>query len=368
MQKNLTVVERPYLDKNYNYTDGHAYRPWSIAESKIIDDSASIFHNSNRQQQSVLESEYVTTFLTLAKQTTNFDYHKFLQCTSASLGIEVIANYLRMNNMSLTLVEPCFDNLADIFRRHSIKLESICDENFDNGNFIEDLNKIKTNAICLVSPNNPTGISLSKDNFTFLVKYCSKNNILLIMDFCFRAYLPENLIVDNYEILANFGKDYFIIEDTGKTWPLSELKAPFICISNSIYDDIYNIWTDMILHVSPFVLSMMTKLIQNSIHDQLYSVKSIIQKNRDSLYKCLERTGHIPQEKDYLSVSWIKLNNYNESEMVSLLELSNIHVLPGSYFFWSMNNPPQNFIRIALTRDTMQFKEATTIMTKLLHS
>ena len=361
-------MERPFLAEDFNYTDGHAYRPWTTSETKIINEASSIFHSATRQRQSDLEEEYVKTFLNLAGQSIDFESHKFLQCTAASLGIEVIANFLRLKNMSLTLVEPCFDNLADIFKRHGINLESISDKNFDNHKFINDIEGIKTDAICLVSPNNPTGMSLSNDNFTKLVKFCHDRKILLIMDFCFRAYLPKELRVDNYKILSDLGGDYFVIEDTGKTWPLAELKAPFVCVSKSIYNEIYSIWTDMILHVSPFVLAMMVRIINNSIDDDLDSVKSVISQNRNALYECLKGTGLTPKEKEYLSVSWIKLEDTTESEIVSLFASRNIHVLPGSYFFWANPIPNNHYVRIALTRDPVQFKTATLIIAELLNN
>ena len=35
------------------------------------------------------------------------------------MALEVVANYLRLKRSSMTLIEPAFDNLADIFHRHA---------------------------------------------------------------------------------------------------------------------------------------------------------------------------------------------------------------------------------------------------------
>src|SRR5581483_1496349 len=205
---NITEIEIPYLPRDFNLTDGHAYRKWSKDEEKIIDRSPEFFKNINRQMQPTLEKEYVTNFLTLGKQTLDFNAHHYLQCTNASMGIEMIANYLRLNKLSLTLIEPCFDNLADVFKRQDVFPVPFSDEHFESELFKEQLKKIKTDAVCLVSPNNPTGNMLTEDNFKALVTYCKEKKKLLIMDFCFRAYLPDKMIYDQYKILIDSEIDY----------------------------------------------------------------------------------------------------------------------------------------------------------------
>src|SRR5437879_2559256 len=102
MLRNITQHEIPSLHEQFNLTDGHAYRSWSPEEEKIIDRVGQLFRGVNRQMQFELEKEYVTLFLALGQQTIDFDSHKYLMCTSASLAIDIIANYLRLNKFSLS--------------------------------------------------------------------------------------------------------------------------------------------------------------------------------------------------------------------------------------------------------------------------
>ncbi|SRR5258708_3997724 len=365
MNNNITKIEIPFLSEDFNLTDGHAYRKWSVDEENIINNSVTFFKTTNRQQQPLLEKEYIKYFLQLAQQTINFKEQRYLLCTSASIGIEIVANYLRLHHMSLTLSEPSFDNLADIFKRHDIALNPFSDEYFDKPEFMKQLKKIETDAICFVSPNNPTGNILTKKNFIALVNYCKENKKLLILDFCFRAYIPRNILYDEYKILLESGVHYILIEDTGKTWPTVELKVAFLTVSQSSYEAIYKIYTDLILHVSPFTVKLMTEFIKNSINDNLKYIHNIVASNRKTLYSHIENTILTPVEQSFMSVSWLKVNNLTGQELKKLLDRKNVHVLPGDYFYWSNHQRGKHYIRIALVRDTDVFEKAAIVIGKI---
>jgi hypothetical protein len=51
MSKNLTGYEIDSLPHSCNLPDGHAFQRWSAAEEAIIDRSAQLFKNNNRQHQ-----------------------------------------------------------------------------------------------------------------------------------------------------------------------------------------------------------------------------------------------------------------------------------------------------------------------------
>src|SRR5262249_57416978 len=101
----------------------------------------------------------IRDFSRLAKQTWDADALGYLMCFTASMAFEIVANYLRQRHLSVTLIEPCFDNLSDIFRRHDIPLRPLSDEWLESPNdaFERALGELRTDAICLVTPNNPTG-------------------------------------------------------------------------------------------------------------------------------------------------------------------------------------------------------------------
>src|SRR5262249_6931786 len=127
MFKNLTGYEIDTLPQSYNLTDGHAFRRWSAAEEALIDQAPFLFKNCTRRRQQQIEREYVGDFFRLAGQTYDDEAFGYLMCFTASMAFEIVANYLRLNRLSLSLLEPCFDNLADIFRRHEIPLRPMRD-------------------------------------------------------------------------------------------------------------------------------------------------------------------------------------------------------------------------------------------------
>lgn len=368
MLKNITEYEIPLLPKDFNLTDGHAYREWSPQEEKIITNANVFLKSSTRQRLPDVEKEYITRFLTLGKQTIDFAAHTYLQCTTASLGLEIIANYLRLNNLTLSLIEPCFDNLADIFKRHTIPLTSFPDEYLERKDFAVFLETVDTDAICLVTPNNPTGNALTKKNFLLLLDFCKRNQTLLILDCCFRAYLPQASVFDQYGLLKDAGISYLILEDTGKTWPTVELKAPFLVVSNDIYQQIYDIYTDMLLHVSPFIITLMTAFINHSINDNLHSVHEVVKTNRNTLYKAIQGTILTPVEKPYMSMAWLAVKEKTGFQVKQMLDENGVHILPGDFFYWSDHSKGKYFVRIALVRTPRVFAEAAKILGNIYKS
>jgi DNA-binding transcriptional MocR family regulator len=235
MLKNLTSFEIDSLAQSYNLTDGHAFRRWLAAEETIIDRSPQLFRNNTRRLQNQIERDYIRDFMRLARQTYDEEALAYPMCFTASMAFEVVANYLRTNRFTVSLIEPCFDNLADIFRRHDIPMRSIPDTLLEapGDAFTQALETIDSDAICLVTPNNPTGMTLSEGSLSRLLHFCKKGRKLLILDNCFRAYLPRHRIYDQYRLILEAGIDAVLVEDTGKTWPTSEIKAPFFALTRA---------------------------------------------------------------------------------------------------------------------------------------
>jgi aspartate/methionine/tyrosine aminotransferase len=367
MFRNLTGYEIDTLPQTYNLTDGHAFRRWSAAEVAIIDRSAQLFKNNNRQQQVEIEREYIRDFSHLARQTYDEGALGYLMCFTASMAFEIIANYLRMNRLSVSLIEPCFDNLADIFRRHQIAMRPVPDTLLEasGDTFQRALRTIDSDAICLVTPNNPTGATLTQANLRSLVHFCKERRKLLILDNCFRAYLPRHSLYDQYQLVLEAGIDAVLIEDTGKTWPTSEIKAPFFAISRTrgLFDRIYDIYTDFLLHVSPVGIKLMHEFIRLSEQDDMASIHEVVRVNRKALYENLAGTFLTPCERPFTSVAWLRIDHpLNGRALKQVLDEHDVFVLPGNHFFWHDRRQGDQFIRVALARDADVFREAARLL------
>jgi aspartate/methionine/tyrosine aminotransferase len=367
MFKNLTGYEIDSLPRSYNLTDGHAFRRWSIAEEGIIDRAAALFKNNNRRQKVEIEREYTRDFSRLVRQTWDDDALGYLMCFTASMAFEIVANYLRLHHLSVALIEPCFDNLADIFDRHQIPMRPVPDTVLEapGSTFERALSALDADAICLVTPNNPTGMTLTEQNLRSLLRFCKEEKKLLILDNCFRAYLPAHLVYDQYRPVLEAGIDAVMVEDTGKTWPTSEIKAPFFAVSRGrgLFDKIYDIYTDFLLHVSPVGIRLMHEFIRLSEEDNMASIHEVVRVNRRALYDNLAGTFLKPCERSFSSVSWLRIDcSLTGIELKQVLDEHGVFVLPGNHFFWHDRRQGEKFIRVALARDADMFLEAATLL------
>jgi aspartate/methionine/tyrosine aminotransferase len=367
MSRNLTSYEIDSLAHSYNLTDGHAFRRWFAAEFAIIDRSAQFFKNNNRRLQIEIEREYVRDYSLLAKQTCDEDALGYLMCFTASMAFEIIANYLRLNRLSLSLIEPCFDNLADIFHRHQVPLHPVPDALLEapRDTFERALSTLDSDAICLVTPNNPTGSTLAEGNLRSLLRFCKERRKLLILDNCFRAYLPRHGVYDQYQLVLDSGIDAVLVEDTGKTWPTSEIKAPFFSVSRAggLFNRIYDIYTDFLLHVSPVGIKLMHEFIRLSQQDDMASIHGLVGVNRKALYDNLKGTFLTPCERPFASVAWLRIDHsLTGLEFKQILDEHGVFVLPGNQFFWHDRRQGEKFIRVALTRDADMFGEAAALL------
>ncbi len=366
MSKNLTTLELRSLADPFNLTDGHAFRHWTPAEAAVVDGATHLLKTSSRRHQADIERAYVHDFLRLARQTGD-DGDGYLMCFTASMALEVVANHLRLNRLSVALIEPCFDNLADIFLRHGVPKRPVVDPLLEAPGdvFERALLAADTDAICLVTPNNPTGTTLGEANLRRLLDFCKERGKLLILDNCFRAYLPRRLVHDQYRLVLEAGVDAVLIEDTGKTWPTSELKAPFFAVTRGggLFDRLYEIYTDFLLHVSPVAVRLAHEFIKLSLRDELRSVHDVIRVNRDALDESIAGTFLTPCERPFASVAWLRIDHpMSAAELKGLLEERGVFVLPGNQFFWHDRSRGDRFIRVALNRDADVFRDAAAVL------
>jgi aspartate/methionine/tyrosine aminotransferase len=259
----------------------------------------------------------------------------------------------------VALIEPCFDNISHIFNRHAVASTPIPEAILiDSGSV--DLSVLRNaSALFLVSPNNPTGVAYSRENFQLLVNKCESLGLLLIVDASFRFYSEDSQRFDEYEILLKSDVQFIIIEDTGKTWPTQEIKLSILASRCSFGRELYDIYTDFILHVSPFALALLSAFIKGSIDDKLNIVTNVVRRNKSALISALLNSPLRISNMALSSVAWIQVSDpYENQKILKLLAEHAVYVLPGNQFFWSEPHKGGQFIRIALSRDSEVFDAA----------
>jgi len=363
----ITQHEIEALKTEFNLADAHTHQSQSISQKKIIEDLPEIWYSAEKRTQHQCEQEFIEKFYSFHGQHTALKRKNEIYLVyAASISMHITATYLMQNDMSVGLIEPCFDNLHDLMKHMRVPLSPLNESLFSDSNTIYDnlvQHALGLDAIFIVDPNNPTGSSIFSDgteSFSELIRFCKDFNKLLIMDFCFSAFIKVSggSRIDVYKLLEGSEVNFIAMEDTGKTWPIQDAKCSSLQVSKSINSDIYNIVTSVLLNVSPFILQMITRYIEDSEKDNFSSVRSVLKTNRNLAIKYLDGglLKYCPPQIE-TSVVWFEITDpdINADQLQEKLRIRNVYVLPGKYFYWANPNRGQRYIRIALARDPDTF-------------
>lgn len=373
----LTQHEIKALRTRFNLADAHTHQRQSATQREIAARLPELWYEAENGLQATYEQRFTKAFFRLHGQPTALTKDKTMLSYAASISTIVAGMYLKKQRMSVTLVEPCFDNLYDVLANMGVPLYPIEESALhDRGQIYAELKRrVRTDALFLVDPNNPTGFTLlqyGRKGFEEVVRFCKDHNKLLIFDFCFASFTlfdPELARFDIYQLLESSGVSYMAIEDTGKTWPVQDAKAAMLTPSDDIREDVYNLHTSVLLNVSPFVLNMLTQYIEDSRRDKLASVREVLTQNRESLRKALNGTILEYQEPVAgVSVGWARINHpeLTATEVQRILNAEEVYVLPGRYFYWSQPDRGESYVRFALAREPRVFAQAVARMRKVL--
>lgn len=368
-EEKLTDYEVDALPSIFNFADGHARYTLPYDPNFFWKQIPALFSRSLQQYD--IEAEFSQTFFDFAQQRRTVCAPHALYCPSASVCIEIIANFLRNHDIATALIEPTFDNLADILKRHRIAMTALREDHLRAVGIQEWLKDVDASAIFIVFPNNPTGYTFSETDFHYLVNFCAKNQKLLILDFSFRFFAPELLKWDQYEVLEAAGVRYIAIEDTGKTWPTAELKVGLLLADKHTSIELLSIYRDIFLCLSPVILWLMNEHIK--MCKQLgreHTILHIPHTNRALLRKTLAQTALHPLYNSSLSVEWLRIDAdlIDDLKITRELKMHGIYVLPGRNFFWNNQKSATQFIRFSLMRDIDMFDMGMQRLASLLPS
>ena len=365
----LTQHEILGLTKAFNLSDAHTHQRQSHTQREIVAALPTLWYRAEDTLQIESEHAFVDAFFRLHGQPTALEKNRALLSYAASISTVIVGMYLRQRRLSVTLIEPCFDNLHDVLDNAGVPIVSIDERCFEDPSTIyENLEQhVRTDALFLVDPNNPTGFSLlqhGRDGFEEVVRFCRDHNKILLLDFCFAAFALADPAVerfDVYALLEESGITYMAIEDTGKTWPVQDAKCAILMASDDIWADVYNIHTSVLLNVSPFVLQLLRAYVEDSIGDDLASVRRVSVANREAATTILAGSilEYQPPTVD-VSVAWFQINHpklWATRLHADLMDVG-VSVLPGTGFYWSTPSRGEGYVRVALAREPQMFASA----------
>lgn len=360
-----TTYERRSLDRAVNLSDAHCRQPLTSSQIEIVERFPELFYEARKQSQSELEEAFLAAFLRMAGETMHQDVSRYMLSYSASSAITMVVSHCARAGKRVALIEPVFDNISSILRRENVELVPLPEQDCTVEQLPATMARLDPTVVWLVSPNNPTGWTLSEPEFRALVQCCADRRCTLVLDTSFRFFSPPAIGWSQYELLEESGISYIVLEDTGKTWSTSEIKVGLTVCSPDMYADMYRLHDDLLQSVSPFHLRVLTEFIEDSSRNGIErSVLPSVLQNRAILRSILsEEFEFITELRSPVSVDWLLLREGIDCEdFVHEAIRAGVHVLPGTNFFWNQPERGRKFVRVALARDPQLLLEGAQLL------
>lgn len=350
-----------------NLSDGHARQDLTPSQRLIIADMPRIFTLAACESQDEAEIRFVESFAALAGQPALPRDRRMLSY-SASSAISLVSLLLKRRSLSAALIEPTFDNIPNILRSYGVPLSALPEEALDAPNVDAVLRDVTDDVLWVVCPNNPTGFEPSSRLLSQIVEWCSREHKVLVLDFCFRFFSSHLTDWDQYDLLERSGISYIAIEDTGKTWPTMDMKTGITVCSADLFEELYEFHDDLLLNVSAFHLSLLRAFIEDTRHHGLEeTVRQVAHENRRVLREALAGSSLTPTvNSEATTMEWLRIDaNYSGEDLWRELRRLNIHILPGSNFFWQSPELGSQFVRVPLNRPLELIARASPILRRL---
>lgn len=362
LRQKLTADERVGITRQYNLADGHA-RTYPALFWESVE---AVARNREIVEEGGLEKSFVLSFFDSLGQSPPVETRRTRILRSASASLEIVANVLRMERLSLVAPQPCFDNLFDIFSRHDIPILLY---DASNVQFLDEATaKLRGQhdaALLLVLPNNPTGVSCDREAFVGAIATSQRTSATLIVDASFRAFDAQLCSWDMYELLEESGIRYVVIEDTGKLISSLEMKASTITADPGLFQAVADVYDDMLIGHSPFIVAVLRGIVRDLTGSGIGRIRQEIDRNRRQCAAAL--SDFFTSEPSIAPVYWASsLLPVSDNELVRRLADRGVAVLPGSKFYFDDQSRSNRHIRIALMRDASEFDRALDVMAEAL--
>ncbi|MEU5837261.1 enduracididine biosynthesis enzyme MppP [Streptomyces diacarni] len=350
---NLTQLEFLALNSEFNIADGHARQALTTGQNKIVDDLPLLFAEGEKRPVEELEREaHAAFFNALGQHSYPIAPGRVLSCYSSSVAMEILSRSLAETIESVALIHPTFDNIADLLRGNGLKLLPL-DENMLHDGDLDVGLFASTGCVFVTTPNNPTGRVVSKERLTRLAEQCAAHGAILALDTSFRGF-DTRAQYDHYEILQASGVRWVVIEDTGKLWPTLDLKVGMLVHSDNLGLPVEQIYSDILLGVSPLILAMVRRFSEDAAAGGLEHLHRFIASNRAMVRSELaELPGvTVPDPESRASVERVGIENLTGTEVWERLREHNVYALPCRSFHWANPSAGDHTLRLALARST----------------
>ncbi len=360
MRQNLTELEQRAIDAPINLADGHPRQDLTPEQWRITERLPALLAEAQEEDFETLERRAQRRFLdSLRQDAAPVDRGRVFSVYSSSVATMVVGRVLRERHTKVALVHPTFDNIPDLLRVDH-ELVPISEEELDAGD-LGAVDRARASALWVTTPNNPTGWLLERDGFVRLADEAARRGITLCLDTSFRGF-DVRAQYDTYDVLERTGVEYVVVEDTGKLWPVAELKLGLLAVSESLSTAVEHALSDVLLTVSPLVLALVEELACDAAAGGYAALHRLVADNRADTFAVVGamEVAEVADDHDArVSVSRIRFDSGAEADRArSALRARGVHVLPCNQFHWSDPAQGAPMIRIALARNRETIAEA----------
>ncbi len=358
MQRNLTEDEITAVDAPVNVADGHARQSLTDTQRDIVARMSSLFHEAERTPLCELESDaHQALFGATGQLTAPSGSARVLTAYASSVAMDILARCLGERGSTTALVHPTFDNIPDLLRSRGVPLLALEEDRIQQAELPAALRA--GDCVFLTVPNNPTGAILAPALLREIADACRRRGLVLALDTCFRGF-DTRMWFDQYELLDKSGVEYVVIEDTGKLWPIHELKLGLLVHSPDIGLPLHKAYSDLLLSASPFIMRLVAELARDASNGGFQTLHALIAENRRVLTEALAGADavldSVPDAR--VSVMLVQVPRDSAPELQARLRSGGVHVLAGGAFFWADRSRGDSLIRVALARDPDIVEEA----------
>jgi aspartate/methionine/tyrosine aminotransferase len=278
---------------------------------------------------------------------------------SGSVALERALSALIPTDRSTLLVDPGFDIIDSFVRRVTpfppcyLYLDPFTSHEETVKRLIKKIDRT-IGAVVLVSPNNPSGLTLSQAELDQVGEACAAVDAVLIIDHCFILIDPDDCHPGIAFDLSEKCR-WAAIWDSSKTIELLGERFGIVSGSFSELTAIRQVLAEIQLELPMSSLVVMARAIDDLRSGAYLSeLKKFIKSNYVQLSKVCSSVDvkiNCPDAGSFALVA-IDKQRFGTSEEAArwLLSKKNVGVLPASLFYMSPNSAQSDFIRISLAR------------------
>jgi aspartate/methionine/tyrosine aminotransferase len=347
----LTAMEFDALtgrDCGINLTDGHARFPLSGEQAAIIDCIPAMFAEASRRPFSEIEhAAHAAFFNAIGQLSAPVGTGRILSCYSSTLATDIVARAMPADTV-IAVLHPTFDNISDLLAARGHSLVPLSESMVRDRRWPVP----PTRAIMVAHPNNPTGLIMTEKHLRSLGEHAVRYRQTVIIDASFRGQVRAAQY-DTYAVLDAVGADWIFIEDTGKLWPVHELKIGLLAYSGRTDLPIERAFSESLLAVSPVVLQLVTALAADWRVGGYERARRMVERSRAAVRTAIEREGlRLAEPASRISVAQIELPARGPDAVSLYKELlaRGVHVLPCARFYWAEPALGSHLIRLSLAR------------------